>query len=116
MSNFSILEIKVLEKIEYYCSGTYFEDEAKYPFVEVVNSVLTEKDVKEIKKRCNNQIPWNQACSLTILIELLNVKEYDVFKYHEVLEMSVSELFNKISEGVKRLKMERKLYKIQEDF
>lgn len=112
MYNFNILELRVLSKIEDYCSGI---QTGEYTFVEVINDVLTAEDVKEIQKHFNI-IHWNYACSLTILIKILHIKEYDVVKYHEILEMTTSELFNKISEGVKRLKIERKIDKIQKDF
>ena len=112
MYNFNVLEIRVLSKIEDYCSGIL---KMEYPFVEVINNVLTAEDVKELQKHFDI-LHWNYACSLTILIKILHIKDYDDVKYKEILEMSASELFNKISEGVKRLKIERKIDKIQEDF
>ena len=112
MYNFNVLEIRVLSKIEDYCSGIR---KVEYPFVEVINDVLTAEDVKEVQKHFDI-LHWNYACSLTILIKILHIKEYDVVKYNEILEMTSSELFNKISEGIKRLKIERKIDKIQEDF
>lgn len=97
--------------------STIYEDNRIYNFKDLIDSCVTSERVELFLKEHKN-VWWLEACAAVIIEKFFDTKYEDinVNLENEILNMSTFEIYKKLLEKSKQIKLKQKITNIDKDF
>lgn len=109
---------KLVKKLFNYGGSTIYEDNNIYNFKDIIDSCITTEEIILFVKSHNNHLWWIEACAAIIMEKFFDTKYEDINESitNEILNMSTSEIYNKMLKKSKQIKLKQKIANIDKDF
>lgn len=109
---------KLVKKLFNYGGSTIYEDNRIYNFKDLIDSCITSEEIALFMKSHNNHLWYIEACAAIIMEKFFDTKYEDINESitNEILNMSTSEIYNKMLKKSKQIKLNQKIANIDKDF
>ena len=108
---------ELVKKLFNYGGITIYDDNGIYNFKDLIDSCVTTEEVVLFLKEHKN-LWWVEACAAIIMEKFFDTKYEDINESitNEILNMSTSEIYNKMLKKSKQIKLKQKIANIDKDF